>query len=394
MIDNPGDSKITRREFAQGLAAAATACAAGAGLTVLRPLMGEEQNGTPTEAMYYEKLANRAVKCLLCYKQCILADGERGFCRARENRAGTLISLVYGRVAGSQVVPIETGNILHFLPGTKTFAIGTASCVYRCKYCPFWKLATETPETIASLEWSANEVVQQAIVKGCATISFTLNEPTVFYEYMLDVAKAARAKKIKTVLRTNGAIRIEPLKKLLKHVDGVLAELKSFDADFYEKIVSGKLEPALDAIKVCKDAGVWLEMMSLIVPTLNDDVKMIKKMCEWIHANAGDEIPLHFCRFLPAYQLTNLPPTSVKTLEAAVAAAREAGLKYVCVTNVPAHPLSSTKCPACGKVLIRRVQVVVAENNVVEGKCKFCGAAVRGYWSTPPDTTEDAEKKE
>jgi len=215
---------------------------------------------------------------------------------------------------------------------------------------------------------------------GLPTICFTYSEPTVFYEYMYDIAVRARAAGLKSVVVTSGYINEEPLRDLCSVVDAVKIDLKGFDEQFYRDICSGQLAPVLNSLKVVKDCGVHLEIVNLVVPTLNDSLDEVRAMCRWINDNLGPDVPLHFTRFVPNYKLTGLPMTPVSTLEQAIDIARDEGLHYVYIGNVPGHERDNTFCPSCGKLLIRRLGYDVVENNIEHSACRFCGAPIPGVW--------------
>ncbi len=332
------------------------------------------------EAMFYQKLEDNKVQCQLCFLKCIIPEGKIGICRVRENIGGNLYSLVYGKIFSWQVAPIEKDGMYHLLPGSKLLALATVGCNFRCKNCQNWTLTQVGPENRRYNKWSPKEVVELAIRKGARTISGTINEPTIFFEYLYSIAKEAREHGIKMQFHTNGGISPEPLRKLLKYMDGVVLDLKGFTEEFYREILFAELEPVLETLKIIKEEGVWLEITNLIIPTLNDNMNDIRRMCEWIKENLGADVPLHFTRFSPAYRLRHLPPTPIRTLEEARKIALEIGLNYVTIGNVPGHRYNSTFCPGCGKRLIHRIHFTVMSNKIEEGKCRFCQHKIPGIW--------------
>jgi len=332
------------------------------------------------EARYYEKLEDNTVRCALCFRRCIIPEGKRGFCRNRENRDGKLYTLVYNRPCALQVDPIEKEPMYHILPGTKIFCTGTASCNFRCRHCHNWHMSQRSIEELQNYYVTPPEVVDLAIKYGCKTVSFTYNEPTVFFEYMYDIVKLAKERGLKAIFHTNGSINPEPLRDILKYVDGVTVDLKGFTEKFYSEVSSAELNHVLNTLKIIKEEGVWLELVNLIIPTLNDNMDDIRRMCEWIRDNLGKETPLHFSRFSPAYKLTRLPYTPLETIEKAYRIARDVGLEYVTIGNVPGHKYNSTFCPKCERRLIYRIHFEVLENNIEDGKCKYCGHKIPGIW--------------
>ena len=333
------------------------------------------------EAMFYQKLDENKVWCQICFRKCIIPEGRRGFCRNKENRGGVLYSIVYAKPSAVHVDPVEKEPQLHMLPGTKIFCLGTAGCNFRCRHCHNWHLSQRS---IEEMEYTYNlppeEVIRMALEKKIPTISFTYNDPISFYEYVYDVARLAKSKGLKILWHSNGSINPEPLRELLKYTDAVTIDLKGFTDKFYREASSAELEPVLKTLKIIKKEGIWLEIVNLVIPTLNDDSGDIRRMCEWIKENLGADTPLHFSRFSPAYRMTHLPPTPIKTLEKAYKIACEVGLNYVTVGNVPGHRYNSTFCPKCEKRLIHRIHFQVLSNNIKDGKCRFCGHKIPGIW--------------
>ncbi len=332
------------------------------------------------EAMYYTTQSGNYVQCQLCPRRCVIPEGQRGLCEVRENRGGKLYTLVYGNPVAVHIDPIEKKPFNHFLPATSALSLATVGCNLDCAYCQNWTISQARPEEVASYDLPPEAVVELALEKGCESIAYTYTEPTVFYEYMLDTAKLARAKGIKNVVITAGFINPEPLRELCHAVDAIRVDLKGFNQDFYRKVVQGELGPVLETLKIIQEEGIHLEIINLVVPTLNDDEEEIRQMCRWILENLGPDVPLHFTRFYPMYRLKNLPPTPVETLERAREIALEEGLHYVYIGNVPGHPAGNTYCPKCGKLLIKRMGFYVVENHIVDGKCEYCGEPIPGVW--------------
>lgn len=333
-----------------------------------------------TEARYYQKLSGNFVQCNLCFRRCTIPDGGRGYCGVRENRKGILYTLVYGKPSAVHVDPIEKEPLHHFLPGGRILCIGTAGCNFKCSFCHNWHLAASLPEEIRKYDLPPEKIVEMALEHEVEAISFTYNEPTIFYEYMYDVSKLAKEKGLRVVFHTNGAMNSEPLRELLKYVDAVTVDLKAFTAEFYKVTSFSKLEPVLNTLKILKEEGVWFEIVNLVIPTQNDDMENIREMCIWIKDNLGGDVPVHFSRFSPAYKLTMLPPTPVETLEDARKICLDSGMNYVNIGNVPGHEANSLFCPKCGKKLIHRIHFTVLGNNLKDGKCPSCGHEIPGVW--------------
>ncbi|MBI4709553.1 MAG: AmmeMemoRadiSam system radical SAM enzyme [Nitrospirae bacterium] len=323
---------------------------------------------------------SKKVLCELCPTECLLEDYQVGGCRARINKGGVLYSLVYGKPCSVAIDPIEKKPFYHFLPATTAFSIATAGCVLGCKFCQNWQISQAKPEDTDNLDLPPDEVVRQAMLNNCKTITYTYTEPTVFYEYMYDTAKIARNFNVKNTIHTCGYINEKPLRELSKYMDAADVDLKAFTEDFYNRICGGRLKPVLDTLVTLRQEGVWLEITNLVIPTLNDDVKTIKEMCRWIVKNLGADVPIHFSRFFPYYKLTNLPPTPVETLRDARSAAMDAGIRYVYIGNMRSDA-ENTYCHHCKQLLIARIGYAVMQNNISGGRCRFCGTAIPGVWS-------------
>lgn len=332
------------------------------------------------QALYYEKLSDNKVHCLLCPRSCVINPGKRGYCGVRKNTGGTLYSLVYAKPCAVHVDPVEKKPLFHFYPGSKAFSIATAGCNLRCIFCQNWEISQAWPDEVVSYDMPPEKVVDSAIENDCKSIAYTYTEPTVFYEYMLDTAKAARARNVKNNMHSCGYINEKPLRELCKYLDAANVDLKGFSDEFYQRIGDGYLQPVLDSIRILKEEGVWLEITNLIIPTLNDDPELIRKMCRWIKDTVGPDVPVHFSRFYPSHKMRNLPPTPVETLEEAKKIAEEEGLRFVYIGNVPGHPGENTYCPKCRKLLIERVGYHVLQNNISSGTCKFCNEVIGGIW--------------
>lgn len=369
---------VTRRQFLKQSAVLAS----GTTLISVPGLSKGRGKLTYREARYYKKLSDSKVQCELCPWRCVVEPGRRGHCEVRENRDGLYYSLVYGQVAANHNDPIEKKPFYHFLPGTSAFSIATAGCNVDCKFCQNWELAQRRPEELRSVAFTAEELVGYAERWDCESIAFTYNEPTVFNEFVYDVASKARTRGIKSVIISNGFINQKPLLDLCKVIDAYKVDLKSFSEDYYRNVVGGQLAPVLETLVTLKQQDVWSEIVYLTVPTLNDNPSEIQDMAEWILKELGPDIPVHFSRFYPKYKLKNLPPTPVATLEKLYNTAREAGLNHVYLGNVPGHAGENTICPGCHETIIGRVGYRIFKNKVVNGKCDYCGQKIAGVWKT------------
>ncbi len=297
------------------------------------------------------------------------------------NVEGEMRSLVYGRPVAVHIDPIEKKPFYHFLPGSSAFSLATSGCPLHCKFCQNWEISQSRPEDFSTGFFSPQSVVDSASSRQAPVIAFTYNEPTVFTEYLTDIARAAKTPKIRCVLVSCGFMNAEPLTEMCELLDAIKIDLKGFSEDFYRKVSSAELQPVLRSIKQIRKSRAHLEIVNLVVPTLNDSEKMLHSLAEWVMGELGPDIPVHFTRFHPDYQLLNLPPTPVATLELAREIAMKQGIRYAYVGNVPDHPGNHTYCPSCGKAVIKRNSIFLVEMNLNAGKCKFCGKPVAGVWN-------------
>ncbi len=321
------------------------------------------------------------IKCLLCAQSCVLHPEERGKCRARMNVGGEMRSLVYGHPVAVHIDPIEKKPFYHFLPGSTAFSLATSGCPLHCKFCQNWEISQARPEDFDMSFISPQTIAGSAADRGTPVIAFTYNEPTVFTEYFTDIARAAKSRKIRCVLVSCGFMNPEPLTEMCEVLSAIKIDLKGFSEDFYRKTCSAELQPVLRSIRQVRKSGVHLEIVNLVVPTLNDSEKMMQSLAEWVMGELGPDVPIHFTRFHPDYQLLNLPPTPVATLDRAREIAMKQGIHYVFVGNVPDSPGNHTYCPNCGKVVIRRSSFFIIEMNLKGGNCGFCGKPIAGVWS-------------
>jgi pyruvate formate lyase activating enzyme len=320
------------------------------------------------------------VRCALCPHRCILADGERGTCRVRENRAGRLYSMVYGNPCAINIDPIEKKPFYHFLPTAAAFSIATAGCNLRCLYCQNWTISQVPPEETETADLPPEGVVAAALKSKLPVIAYTYTEPTIYFEYMVAMARLAREAGLRNVVISAGFINPEPLRELCAAVDAIKIDLKGYDEEFYRKVCSAELKPVLEAIQTIYQAGVHLEIVNLVVPSLNDRLDQLRALSRWMAREISPDVPLHFSRFQPQYKLTNLPPTPIETLEKARETALEEGMRFVYVGNVPGHPGDNTYCPRCSKPIIARKGFAVTEYHLRGNSCAYCGAAIPGVW--------------
>jgi pyruvate formate lyase activating enzyme len=333
------------------------------------------------EAHWYKKLDRGRVECQLCPQGCVVADMERGSCGVRENRGGTYYTLVHSLACSLHADPIEKKPFFHVLPGELALSFATAGCNVECKFCQNWEISQFRPEQVQAYWLPPESLVEMAKRSGAKLTAATYSEPVVFWEYVRDVAACARKAGLRPTVVSNGYIQELPLREVLPLLDAVKVDLKAFTESFYDQQVRGKLEPVLKTLEIIRSAGVWLEIVVLLIPTLNDSEGEIRRLAAWVKEHLGPEVPLHFTRFHPTYRLTNLPPTPVATLERAWRAATAEGLRFVYLGNVPGHPAESTSCPGCGEVVVRRMGFRVLGNSLVDGCCPKCRRAIPGVWA-------------
>ncbi len=350
------------------------AAAAGWGV----PFSTASETGEHT-ARFWRNGGGGTVMCELCPHGCVLPEGKTGICRNRVNRGGTLKTLGYALPCAVHVDPIEKKPLYHLLPGSRTYSLGIAGCNLRCMNCQNYTISQRGPLETDNVVLPPEKAVEEALRLRCRVIAFTYTEPTVWIEYVMDVARAARHAGLKTVMVTSGYINPAPFDELSGLLDAVRIDLKSCSDDIYRKLNAGTLQPVLDTLLLARRRGVWLEVVHLIVPQWNDSPDQIRALCRWILERLGGGTPVHFSRFFPMYRLANLYPTPLSTMKEAAAIATGAGLSYVYIGNVPGTG-GTTRCPSCGAAVIERSGYTVTVNRINDGKCGACGAEIAGLW--------------
>jgi pyruvate formate lyase activating enzyme len=323
-----------------------------------------------------------AVACELCPRRCVIPEGGAGDCRIRVNLGGKLRATTYGRPSAIHIDPMEKKPLFHFHPGTSVFSIATAGCNLHCLNCQNWQLSQRGGEEMEQIyRADPPEVVKAAKEQGCKSLAYTYSDPVVFYEYVYDTSAIARREGLNNTYHTAGYINPKPLRRLCGLLDASNTDLKAFDDGFYRRVTGATLQPVLDALVTLREEGVWLEVTNLVIPTLNDDLAMIRRMASWMRDELGPDTPLHLSRFQPQYRMRNLPPTPAEALDRARREALDAGLRYVYIGNVPGHEANSTYCPTDGTLLIRRVGFMVVENKLTaDGRCPTCNQKISGVW--------------
>lgn len=320
------------------------------------------------EALFYERLGKSRVRCVLCPRNCMIADGGTGNCGARKNAGGKLFSIVYGMIASAAVDPVEKKPLYHFAPGSKTFSIATVGCNFHCMFCQNFELSQS--KGVFGKEMSPQDIVSLA-KKRSQGISYTYTEPTVFYEFVLDTAMLAKKEGLYNILVTNGYINREPLEKIAKYIDAANVDVKSMDDSFYRKLCGvPSVKPVLETVERMHGLGIHVEITNLVVTGENDSVKNFEDLSRWIAA-LDRSIPLHFSRYFPSYKM-DAPPTPVSALVSARDIAKKCGLDYVYIGNAGIAGLEDTRCPSCGALLIRRDGFSVLDNRIAGKSCPGC----------------------
>jgi pyruvate formate lyase activating enzyme len=333
------------------------------------------------EALLYEKGEGSSVCCYLCSHRCKIAEGDFGFCAVRQNNGGILYTHSYGRVIAAHVDPIEKKPLYHFLPGSRSFSIATIGCNFRCGFCQNWEISQRSfseGDISGGTLISPEEIVREALENKCLSISYTYTEPTIFFEYALDIARLSKEKGLYNNFVTNGYMTKEALKVVKPYLDAANVDLKFFREDSYRKICSASLKPVLDSICSMKELGIWVEVTTLVVPGENDSKEELSGIARFI-AGVDKNIPWHISRFHPDYKFAGHNATPEGTLKKAQELGYAAGLTYIYVGNVRGLG-DDTICPSCQKALIKREVFSVLEYNIKDGKCSFCNAAIPGVF--------------
>lgn len=333
------------------------------------------------QAAYCQTLENGRVLCRLCPHECKVAVGQYGICGVRRNVDGILYSLVYEKVIATHIDPIEKKPFFHLYPGSRSYSLATAGCNFSCQFCQNHDISQiRKPDDRLGETLPAEQVVREAAAAGCKTIACTYTEPTIFFEYALDVARAARGQGVHTVWVTNGYINEDPLREIAPYLLAANVDLKGWDEEFYRKVVGGRLQPVLDTLKRMKQLGIWVEVTTLVVPGYIDREEPLREIAQFIKNELGAETPWHLSRFHPQYRCSHLPMTPISILRRAREIGLETGLRYVYSGNVPGDVGEHTFCHHCGARLIERFGFQVISLEVREGACPICGTAVAGIF--------------
>ena len=325
---------------------------------------------------FYRPEGDRIV-CELCRHYCKLKEGQVGICGVNKNEGGRLKNLVYGRVSALNIDPVEKKPLYHFLPGSLTLSLGTVGCNFRCPFCQNWQIS-QTHDPGGSYEVTPEQLVAAALERGCKSIAYTYNEPTIFYPFARDVATLAKKHGLKNIFVSNGMESPEMIEDMRGIIDGFNIDIKSFDSEYYKKVLKGSLEGVLDTLKRLKEGGFWVECTTLIVPGDNDSDEELTKIAEFIAGELDPYTPWHISAFHPDYKVNDKLPTPLETLKRAEAIGKKAGLAYIYLGNVPEDGI--TYCPGCGLELIIRRGYHVTKNILIHGHCPACNRKIEGVW--------------
>ncbi|MCD4769331.1 MAG: AmmeMemoRadiSam system radical SAM enzyme [Bacteroidales bacterium] len=369
---------MKKREFIRKFTAAASGIILYPG-TITPAVAGPGKDRHLRVAQFQEETA-RGIMCNICPNECILKEGELSDCRNRIVKDNKLYTMAYGNPCAVNIDPIEKKPLYHFYQSSTAFSIATAGCNFACLNCQNWTISQTSPDKTSNIDLMPERVIEYARANSCKSIAYTYSEPVTFYEYVYDTALKAKKAGIRNVMVSNGYIKKEPLIKLCNVIDAANIDLKSFNNKTYLKLTGGKLQPVLDSLITYREQNVWLEITNLIIPGWTDNMNEIREMCRWLVSNGFETTPLHFSRFHPQYKLEQLPPTPVNILNKAYNIAREEGLKYVYIGNVPGTYATDTHCPECNRVVVGRKGYTITEFNINNGKCTFCNSKVDGIW--------------
>ncbi|OGT08435.1 MAG: AmmeMemoRadiSam system radical SAM enzyme [Gammaproteobacteria bacterium GWE2_37_16] len=337
---------------------------------------------------YWHKLDDDRIQCDICPNACKLKEGQHGICFVRMRHDDQVVLTTYGRASSVCIDPVEKKPLFHFLPGTPVLSFGTIGCNLSCKFCQNWDISKSTlmerlteiamPETIAETAKKYN----------CKSVAFTYNEPITFFEYAIDTAKACHKRGIKTIAVTNGYICQESAKEFFNHMDATTIGLKGFTEDFYHRVTGAHLQPILDTLRYLKkETNVWVEIAYLIIPGESDSMTELDLATKWFVENLGQDIPVHFNAFYPAWKMLDKSPTPKETLIQARKIAKKNGLRHVYIGNVAAYEDGNTFCHNCGKCVIERDNYIITDYKLTDdGNCKLCNAKCAGVFRGPAGT--------
>ncbi len=334
------------------------------------------------EARYWEPAAGGRVLCTLCPRACRIGEGQDGFCFIRKNRGGKLVTAGWGRTTGFAVDPVEKKPLNHFYPGTTCLSFGTAGCNLGCMFCQNWDISKARTDDARADPWTPERVVDLAVECGSPAVAFTYNDPIIWAEYAIDIAREAHARGLKTIFVTNGYIGERAREDVFSVMDAANVDLKAFTERFYAKTCLAHLEPVLETLAwLAKQGKTWVELTNLMIPGLNDGPEETRKLSEWVAHHMGLDVPLHFTAFHPDWKMLDRPRTPPATLTKAREIARDVGLRYVYTGNVVDAEGQTTWCPGCGEAVIERDWHAIRKVRMRGDACAACGAKIAGRFA-------------
>ena len=337
------------------------------------------------EARYWEPAGEGKVLCTLCPRECRIGEGQAGFCFIRQNQGGRLVTTGYGRTTGFAVDPIEKKPLNHFRPGSNVLSFGTAGCNLGCRFCQNWDISkARADERMSEDDWTPARVVDLALRTDSPGLAFTYNDPIIWAEYAIDVAKEAHDRGLFTTFVTNGYVSKAAREEIFPHMDAANVDLKALTEVFYAKVTLSHLAPVLDTLAwLAKETACWVEVTNLVIPGLNDAEDETRRLSEWVLEHMGPDVPLHFTAFHPDYKMLDRPRTPARTLTRARELARAAGLRYVYTGNVHDRDGGATFCPSCGEKVIERDWFAIRAVRMEAGRCAACGTRIAGHFEEP-----------
>ncbi len=339
------------------------------------------------EALLYERQPDGSVVCNLCAHRCRVRPGLSGICGVRENREGTLVTLVADHVVSADIDPVEKKPFFHFLPGSLAYSVATVGCNFHCLFCQNWEIS-QWPRLrgrpFPGRRTSARDIVSAARAAGCASIAYTYTEPTVFFELALESCRLATEEGLRNLFVTTGYMTREALLLVAPVLHAANVDLKSFSDRYYRKVCGARLPPVLESIRAMRELGIWVEVTTLLIPGRNDSEEELKALATWL-VSVDRDMPWHVSAFFPAYRMTDVPPTPTSTLHRAARIGRQAGLRYVYTGNVPGDAWENTACPRCERWLVRRQGFRVTETTLAGGRCPVCATSIAGVWDEARD---------
>ncbi|MCE5264077.1 MAG: AmmeMemoRadiSam system radical SAM enzyme [Deltaproteobacteria bacterium] len=334
------------------------------------------------EALFWEKLGDKEGRCHLCAHECRISESGFGICGVRQNIQGTLFTHAYGEVIAANVDPIEKKPLYHFLPGSRIYSVATIGCNFKCGFCQNWQISQVSVadgDTVPTRPMTPQQIVSEARRNNCLSIAYTYTEPTIFFEYAYDTAKAAKEAGIRNVFVTNGYMTRLALEMMRPCLDAANVDLKGFSDASYRRTCKARLQPVLDTLVAMKELGIWLEVTTLVIPGENDSEEELRVIAEYL-AGIDVRIPWHLSRFHPDYEFQDHVPTPMETLLKAREIGKEAGLKYIYLGNVVEEGTDTT-CERCHERIIERRYMGLKDCRLKGGRCPSCGSGIEGVWS-------------